>query len=94
MRGAPGRVDDGAGGIVEGIGRGNEALVRHIVEAHRPSEDVGQSRRGPAWSGSVFTHFVSCGVPEFDRPEFWLEAVRSRCAGEIFVGRDLLEIAF
>ena len=33
-------------------------------------------------------------LPEFDRPELWLEAVRPHFAGEVIVGRDLLEVAF
>ena len=85
---------DGAAAIVERLDPGNEALVRHIVEAHTPPADVGRVAARAGVERLVLTHFVPSGLPEFDRPELWLEAVRPHFAGEVIVGRDLLEIAF
>ena len=85
---------DGAAAIVERLDPGNQALLRHIIEAHTPPGDVGRVATRAGVERLVLTHFVPSGLPEFDRPELWLAAVRPHFAGEIIVGRDLLEIAF
>ena len=85
---------EGAAAIVERLDPGNEALARHIIEAHTTAEDVGRVAARAGVERLVLTHFVPSGLPEFDRPELWLEAVRPHFAGEVIVGRDLLEIAF
>lgn len=85
---------EGARVIGERLDTGNEALVRHIIEAHTPPGDVGRVATRAGVERLVLTHFVPSGLPDFDRPELWLEAVRPHFAGEIIVGRDLLEIAF
>ncbi len=85
---------EGAAAIVERIDPGNETLLRHIVEAHTTPDDVGRVAARAGVGRLVLTHFVPSGLPEFDRPEVWLEAVRPHFAGEVIVGRDLLEIAF
>ena len=65
-----------------------------IIEDHTPPGDVGRIAVRAGVERLVLTHFVPSGLPQFDRPELWLEAVRPHFAGEIIVGRDLLEIAF
>ena len=85
---------EGAAAIVERFDPGNEALERHIIEAHTTAEDVGRVAARAGVERLVLTHFVPSGLPEFDRPELWLEAVRPHFVGEVIVGRDLLEIAF
>ena len=85
---------EGAAAIVERLDPGNEALLRHIVEAHTTAEDVGRVAVRAGVERLVLTHFVPSGLPEFDRPELWLEGVRRHFAGEVVVGRDLMEIAF
>ena len=79
---------------MERLDPGNEELLRHIIEAHTPPGDVGRVVARAGVERLVLTHFVPSGLPEFDRPELWLAAVRPHFAGEIIVGRDLLEIAF
>ena len=85
---------EGAAAIVERLDPGNEALERHIIEAHTTAGDVGRVAARAGVERLVLTHFVPSGLPEFDRPELWLEAVRPHFAGEVIVGRDLLEVAF
>ena len=85
---------EGARVIGERLDPGNKALVRHIIEAHTPPGDVGRVAARAGVERLVLTHFVPSGLPQFDRPELWREAVRPHFAGEIIVGRDLLEIAF
>ena len=64
-----------------------------VSEAHTTPGDVGRAARAGV-ERLVLTHFVPSGLPEFDRPDLWLAAVRSHFAGEVIVGRDLPEIAF
>ena len=85
---------DGAAAIMERLDPGNGELLRHIIGAHTPPGDVGRVAARAGVERLVLTHFVPTGLPEFDRPELWLAAVRPQFAGEIIVGRDLLEIAF
>jgi ribonuclease BN (tRNA processing enzyme) len=79
---------DAAVGIA---GVANEALKRHIIEAHTPTEEVGQVARDAGVKKLVLTHFVP-SLPAFDKPEIWIQGVRKFYDGEIIVGQDLLEI--
>jgi ribonuclease BN (tRNA processing enzyme) len=82
----------GVDAIVERIEPGNEALKRHIIEAHTPIEEVGQVAAAAGVKTLVMSHFVPTGVPDFDKPELWMEGVRKHYPGEVIVGEDLLEI--
>jgi ribonuclease BN (tRNA processing enzyme) len=79
---------DAAVGIA---GVANEALKRHIIEAHTPIEETGQVARDAGVKKLVLTHFVP-SLPAFDKPEIWLRGARKFYGGEIVVGQDLLEI--
>lgn len=71
---------------------GNEALKRHIIEAHTPMREVGEVATEAGVARLVLSHFVPADVPAFDRPEIWLAGVRETFDGEIIVGEDLMEI--
>ncbi len=82
----------GVDAIVNRIDPGNKALARHIIEAHTPTEEVGQVAAEAGVKKLVLSHFVPSGLPAFDNPELWIEGVRKHYQGEIVVGEDLLEI--
>ena len=71
---------------------GNEALKRHIIEAHTPMREVGEVATEAGVRTLVLSHFVPADIPAFDRPEIWLQGVRETFDGEIVVGEDLMEI--
>jgi ribonuclease BN (tRNA processing enzyme) len=71
---------------------GNQALKRHIIEAHTPIEEVGEVASLARVKKLVLTHFVPTGQPVFDKPELWIQGVRKYYKGEVIVGEDLLEI--
>jgi ribonuclease BN (tRNA processing enzyme) len=71
---------------------GNEALKRHIIEAHTPMREVGEVATEAGVRKLVLSHFVPADIPAFDRPEIWLKGVRETFDGEIVVGEDLMEI--
>src|SRR5947209_2613321 len=72
-------------------GAANEALKRHIIEAHTPIEEAGQVAHDAGVKKLVLTHFVP-SLPAFDKPEIWIRGARKFYDGEIIVGQDLLEI--
>lgn len=82
----------GAEAIGQRIDPGNKELVRHIVEAHTPTEQVGEVATAAGVKKLVLTHFVPTGLPAFDNPEAWIKSVRPTYAGEIVVGEDLMVI--
>lgn len=71
---------------------GNEALKRHIIEAHTPMREVGEVATEAGVAKLVLSHFVPSDIPAYDRPEIWLDGVRETFDGEIIVGEDLMEI--
>ena len=83
---------DGVDAAVKATDPGNEALKRHIIEAHTPIEEVGQVAAEAGVKKLVLTHFVPTGQPAFDKPELWIQGVRKHYKGEVVVGEDLLEI--
>ena len=72
-------------------GAANEALKRHIIEAHTPVEEAGQVAHDAGVKKLVLTRFVP-SLPAFDKPEIWIRGARKFYDGEIIVGQDLLEI--
>ncbi|MEX2125378.1 MAG: MBL fold metallo-hydrolase [Woeseia sp.] len=82
----------GVDAIVNTTDPGNEALKRHIVEAHTPIEEVGQVAAEAGVKQLVLTHFVPTGLPAFDKTDLWIEGVRKHYNGEVIVGEDLLEV--
>lgn len=71
---------------------GNEALRRHIIEAHTTMQEVGEVAAAAGVRRLVLSHFVPADIPAYDRPEIWLRGVRETFDGEIVVGEDLMEI--
>jgi ribonuclease BN (tRNA processing enzyme) len=71
---------------------GNEALRRHIIEAHTTMREVGEVATEAGVAKLVLSHFVPSDIPAYDRPEIWLSGVRESFDGEIVVGEDLMEI--
>jgi len=66
-------------------------LMAHLKASHTLAEDVGRIAAAAEVKMLVLNHFV----PGDDRsvtPEVWTEAVRKTFAGNIVVGRDLLEL--
>ena len=66
-------------------------LMAHLKASHTLAEDVGRIAAAAEVKTLVLNHFV----PGDDRsvtPEVWTEAVRKTFAGDIVVGRDLLEV--
>jgi ribonuclease BN (tRNA processing enzyme) len=83
---------DAADTLVAAIDPGNQALKKHIVEAHTTMEDVGRVATDANVKKLVLTHFVPSGVPAFDQPQIWLAGVHKTYAGEVVVGEDLMEV--
>lgn len=82
----------GVDAIVNRIDPGNKALKRHIIEAHTPTEEVGEVAQAAGVKKLVLSHFVPTGLPAFDKPELWIKGVRKHYQGEVVVGSDLMEI--
>jgi ribonuclease BN (tRNA processing enzyme) len=66
-------------------------LREHLLAAHTTCEDVGRVATRAGVKTLVLSHFVPGGYP-FIPDEDWLAAVRPHFAGNIVVGRDLLEL--
>jgi ribonuclease BN (tRNA processing enzyme) len=66
-------------------------LKEHLLAAHTSCEDVGRIATAAGVRTLVLSHFVPGGYPYLE-DAVWLDAVRPYFAGEIIVGRDLLEV--
>ena len=66
-------------------------LKEHLLASHTTTEQVGKIATAAKVKTLVLSHLVPGGFP-FVEDKVWLEAVRPYFAGEIIVGRDLLEI--
>jgi ribonuclease BN (tRNA processing enzyme) len=66
-------------------------LKDHLLASHTTTEQVGRIATAAGVKTLVLSHFVPGGYP-FIEDSVWLDAVRPHFAGEIIVGRDLLEI--
>lgn len=66
-------------------------LRQHLLAAHTTCEDVGRIASAAGVKTLVLSHFVPGGYP-FITDKEWLAAVRPYFAGDIVVGRDLLEL--
>jgi ribonuclease BN (tRNA processing enzyme) len=65
-------------------------LKEHLIASHTTCEQVGQVATKAGVKKLVLSHFVPGGYPYLE-DQVWLDAVRPHFAGEIVVGRDLLE---
>lgn len=66
-------------------------LFAHLKAAHSPARDVGRIAEAAGVKTLVLTHFVPSDDPALSA-EVWRRAVGQTFAGEIVVGRQLLEI--
>jgi ribonuclease BN (tRNA processing enzyme) len=66
-------------------------LRQHLLASHTTTEQVGQLASEAGVKTLVLSHFVPGGHP-FLADEVWYNAVRPHFAGNLIVGRDLLEI--
>jgi ribonuclease BN (tRNA processing enzyme) len=66
-------------------------LRQHLLASHATGEQVGRAATAAGVKTLVLSHFVPGGAP-FIADDVWLAAVRPYFAGQIIVGRDLLEV--
>jgi ribonuclease BN (tRNA processing enzyme) len=66
-------------------------LMAHLKASHTLAEDVGRIAAAAQVKTLVLNHFVP-GDDKSVTPEVWTDAVRKTFAGNIVVGRDLLEL--
>lgn len=66
-------------------------LREHLLASHTTTEQVGQLASEAGVKTLVLSHFVPGGHP-FLADDVWYDAVRPHFAGNLIVGRDLLEI--
>jgi ribonuclease BN (tRNA processing enzyme) len=66
-------------------------LREHLLASHTTTEQVGRVATDAGVKTLVLSHFVPGGYP-FVEDSVWYDAVRPYFAGDLIVGRDLLEI--
>jgi ribonuclease BN (tRNA processing enzyme) len=66
-------------------------LMAHLKASHTLAEDVGRIAAAAQVKTLVLNHFVP-GDDKSVTPQVWTDAVRKTFAGNIVVGRDLLEL--
>lgn len=66
-------------------------LREHLLASHTTTEQVGRLATEAGVKTLVLSHFVPGGYP-FVSDDVWLEAVRPHFAGNVVIGRDLLEL--
>lgn len=81
----------GVEALVGRIDPGNDELIRHIVEAHTPPDEVGRIATKADVDTLVLNHFVPTGGSS-DNEEAWFTEARKGFKGKIIVGRDLMDI--
>ena len=68
-----------------------KTLREHLIASHTTTAQVGRIATEAGVKTLVLSHFVPGGFP-FLEDKVWFDAVRPQFAGELIVGRDLLEI--
>ena len=66
-------------------------LKRSILSHHTPVDEVGRIAREAGVKTLVLSHFVPAEDPALT-DKMWLDAARANFAGEVLIGKDLLEI--
>ena len=70
----------------------NAATLReHLLASHTTTEQVGEVATAAGVKTLVLSHFVPGGFPFLEDRE-WYDAVRPHFAGNLVVGRDLMEL--
>ena len=70
---------------------GARRLLEHLRASHTTTGEVGKVATEAGVKTLVLSHFVPGGAPVIP-DEVWFDAVRPTFAGELIVGRDLLEV--
>ena len=83
---------DAVDSMVEQHFPGNDSFRKALIDGHTPVEEVGLLAQEAGVKKLILTHLVPSGIPDFDRPEIWLEGAGKHFHGEIVVGEDLLEV--
>jgi ribonuclease BN (tRNA processing enzyme) len=68
-----------------------KTLREHLLASHTTTEQVGRIATEAGVKTLVLSHFVPGGYP-FLKDEVWFDAVHPYFAGNLIVGRDLLEL--
>jgi ribonuclease BN (tRNA processing enzyme) len=68
-----------------------KTLREHLLASHTTTEEVGRVATEAGVKTLVLSHFVPGGYP-FITDEEWRDAVKPHFAGNLVVGRDLLEL--
>lgn len=66
-------------------------LREHLLASHTTTAEVGRIATAAGVKTLVLSHFVPGGYP-FLEDQVWFDAVRPHFAGNLIVGRDLLEL--
>jgi len=66
-------------------------LRAHLLAAHTSTDDVGKIATQAGVKTLVLSHFVPGGEPAIP-DEVWRDAVKPHFAGDLIVGRDLMEL--
>jgi ribonuclease BN (tRNA processing enzyme) len=68
-----------------------KTLREHLLSSHTLAQDVGRIATEAGVKTLVLSHLVPGGLPVVP-DQAWIDAVRPHFAGEIVVGRDLMEL--
>jgi ribonuclease BN (tRNA processing enzyme) len=74
----------------EAAAKNERSIAKHILESHTPVEEVSRVAAAAGVKTLVLSHFVPDNDPAAERA--WLPLAKSHFAGEVVLGRDLLEI--
>jgi len=72
-------------------GAPGSALRKHIMDSHTTAEDAGRIAAKAGVRTLVLSHFVPAEEPPISDAQ-WMTAARTHFAGQVVVGRDLMEL--
>ena len=67
------------------------ALRKHLLDSHTAAEDCGRVAQAAGVKTLVLSHLVPGGDPTIT-DDMWIAEVRKHFAGQVIVGKDLMEI--
>jgi len=76
---------------IAGAGADATRLKQHILASHTPLEEVGRIAAQAGVKNLLLSHFVPSETPPVP-DEIWLQGARAHFAGQVILGRDLMEI--
>ncbi|MCX8021841.1 MAG: MBL fold metallo-hydrolase [Syntrophorhabdaceae bacterium] len=68
-----------------------DRLIKHIVDSHTTTEEVGMIAKKAGVKKLVLTHFVPVDDPTIT-DEMWIGPAKSQFDGEVIAAKDLLEV--